>query len=126
MRQQQIRQPQDTGAAKLGNMISFISRVRAAWTFGRHQCWVDALPWNRDDATTLNNFFKSETGKKFKDALLNTVLMQNASAITDRNHLQYSSGFAMGQASLVKVIEMMADRESITGQEDDPDSVTNT
>jgi hypothetical protein len=52
--------------------------------------------------------------------------MQNASAITDRNHLQYSSGFAMGQASLVKVIEMMADQESITGQEDDPDSATNT
>lgn len=107
-------------------MISLISRVRAAWAFGRHQCWVDALPWNRDDATTLNNFFKSETGKKFKDALLNTVLMQNASAITDRNHLQYSSGFAMGQASLVKVIEMMADQESITGQEDDPSSATNT
>jgi len=40
--------------------------------------------------------------------------------------LQYSSGFAMGQASLVKVIEMMADQESITGQEDDPDSATNT
>jgi len=32
----------------------------------------------------------------------------------------------MGQASLVKVIEVMADQESITGQEDDPDSATNT
>ena len=107
-------------------MISLISRVRAAWTFGRHQRWVDPLPWSKPDAITLNNFFKSDTGKKFRDALLNTVLMQNASAITDRNHLQYSSGFAMGQASLVKVIEMMADQESITGQEDDPDSATNT
>lgn len=107
-------------------MISFFARLRAAWTFGRHQCWVDALPWRREDAIALNSFFKSDTGKRFKDALLNTVLMQNASAITDRNHLQYSSGFAMGQASLVKVIEMMADQESITGQEDDPDSATNT
>jgi len=84
------------------------------------------MPWRKEDANALNNFFKSDSGKRFKDALLNTVLMQNASAITDRNHLQYSSGFAMGQASLVKVIEMMADQESITGQEDDPDSATNT
>ena len=115
------------GAAKRGDhMISFISRVRAAWTFGRHQCWVNPLPWRKEDANALSNFFKSDSGKRFKDALLNTVLMQNASAITDRNHLQYSSGFAMGQASLVKVIEMMADQESITGQEDDPDSATNT
>jgi hypothetical protein len=83
------------------------------------------LPWRKDDAIALNNFFKSDTGKRFKDALLNTVLMQNASAITDRNHLQYSAGFAMGQASLVKVIEVMADQESITGQDDDPDSATN-
>ena len=107
-------------------MISTFAKLRAAWTFTRHQRWVDPLPWTREDATALNSFFKSDTGKKFKDALLNTVLMQNASAITDRNHLQYSSGFAMGQASLVKVIEMMADQESITGQEDDPDSATNT
>ena len=84
------------------------------------------MPWRKEDANALSNFFKSDSGKRFKDALLNTVLMQNASAITDRNHLQYSSGFAMGQASLVKVIEMMADQESITGQEDDPDSATNT
>jgi hypothetical protein len=87
---------------------------------------VNPLPWRKEDANALSNFFKSDSGKRFKDALLNTVLMQNASAITDRNHLQYSSGFAMGQASLVKVIEMMADQESITGQEDDPDSATNT
>jgi hypothetical protein len=107
-------------------MISTFAKLRAAWAFTRHQRWVDPLPWTREDATALNSFFKSDTGKKFKDALLNTVLMQNASAITDRNHVQYSSGFAMGQASLVKVIEMMADRESITGQEDDPDSATNT
>jgi hypothetical protein len=107
-------------------MISFIARVRAAWTFGRHQRWVDPLPWRKEDANALNTFFKSDTGKRFRDALLNTVLMQNASAITDRNHLQYSSGFAMGQASLVKVIEVMADQESITGQDDDPDSATNT
>jgi hypothetical protein len=107
-------------------MITFIGRLRAAWTFTRHQQWVDPLPWGKEDAIALNSFFKSETGKKFKDALLNTVLMQNASAITDRNHLQYSAGFAMGQASLVKVIEMMADQESITGQDSDPDSVTNT
>ena len=106
-------------------MISFIGRLRAAWTFARHQRWVDPLPWGKDDAVALNNFFKSDTGKRFKDALLNTVLMQNASAITDRNHLQYSAGFAMGQASLVKVIEVMADQESITGQDDDPDSATN-
>ena len=32
----------------------------------------------------------------------------------------------MGQASLVKVIEVMADQESITGQDDDLDSATNT
>jgi len=107
-------------------MISFIGRLRAAWTFTRHQRWVDPLPWSVEDAIALNSFFKSETGKKFKDALLNTVLMQNASAIADRNHLQYSAGFAMGQASLVKVIEVMADQESITGQDTDPDSVTNT
>jgi hypothetical protein len=107
-------------------MISIIARVRAAWTFGRHQCWVNPLPWRKEDANALSNFFKSDSGKRFKDALLNTVLMQNASAITDRNHLPDSSGFAMGQASLVKVIEMMADQESITGQEDDPDSATNT
>jgi hypothetical protein len=107
-------------------MISFIARARAAWTFTRHQRWVDPLPWRKEDANALNTFFKSDTGKRFRDALLNTVLMQNASAITDRNHLQYSSGFAMGQASLVKVIEVMADQESITGQDDDPDSATNT
>ena len=107
-------------------MIGFIAKLRAAWTFSRHQAWVDPLPWRKEDAVALNNFFRSDTGKRFKDALLNTVLMQNASAITDRNHLQYSSGFAMGQASLVKVIEMMADQESITGQEDDPGSATNT
>ena len=107
-------------------MITFFVRLRAAWTFARHQRWVDPLPWRKDDAIALNNFFMSDTGKRFKDALLNTVLMQNASAITDRNHLQYSAGFAMGQASLVKVIEVMADQESITGQEDDPDSATNT
>lgn len=107
-------------------MISFFARVRTAWTFARHQRWIDPLPWRKEDAITLNNFFNSDTGKRFKDALLNTVLMQNASAITDRNHLQYSSGFAMGQASLVKVIEVMADQESITGQDDDPYSATNT
>lgn len=107
-------------------MIAFIGRLRAAWSFTRHQRWVDPLPWGKEEAIALNSFFKSETGKKFKDALLNTVLMQNASAITDRNHLQYSCGFAMGQASLVKVIEMMADQESITVQDTDPDSVTNT
>jgi hypothetical protein len=106
-------------------MITFFGRLRAAWNFARHQRWVDPLPWRKDDAIALNNFFKSDTGKRFKDALLNTVLMQNASAITDRNHLQYSAGFAMGQASLVKVIEVMADQESITGQDDDPDSATN-
>lgn len=106
-------------------MISFIGRLKAAWAFSRHQKWVDPLPWRSEDAAVLNTFFKSETGKRFKDALLNTVLMQNASAITDRNHLQYSAGFAMGQASLVKVIEVMADQESITGQDTDPDSVTN-
>jgi len=107
-------------------MISFIARLRAAWTFTRHQQWVNPESWSKQDAIALNNFFRGETGKKFRDALLNTVLMQNASAITDRNHLQYSAGFAMGQASLVKVIEVMADQESITGQEDDPDSATNT
>jgi hypothetical protein len=107
-------------------MISFLAKLRTAWTFSRHQMWVDPLPWRKEDAAALNNFFRSDTGKRFKDALLNTVLMQNASAITDRNHLQYSSGFAMGQASLVKVIEVMADQESITGQDDDPDSATNT
>lgn len=107
-------------------MISFLAKLRAAWTFSRHQAWVDPLPWRKEDAVALNNFFRSDTGKRFKDALLNTVLMQNASAITDRNHLQYSSGFAMGQASLVKVIEMMADQESITGQDQDSDSATNT
>lgn len=106
-------------------MISFIGRLRAAWTFGRHQKWVDPLPWGKEEAMTLNAFLRSDVGKKFKDALLNTVLMQNASAMTDRNHLQYSAGFAMGQASLVKVIEVMADQESITGQDTDPDSVTN-
>jgi len=41
--------------------------------------------------------------------------------------LQYSAGFAMGQASLVKVIEVMADQESIiTEQDSDSDSATNT
>lgn len=107
-------------------MITLIGRIKAAWSFSRHQKWVDPLPWGKEEAIALNNFLRSEVGKKFKDALLNTVLMQNASAITDRNHLQYSAGFAMGQASLVKVIEVMADQESITGQDSDPDSVTNT
>ena len=97
-------------------MISFIARARAAWTFTRHQRWVDPLPWRKEDANALNTFFKSDTGKRFRDALLNTVLMQNASAITDRNHLQYSSGFAMGQASLVKVIEVMADQNQLRGR----------
>lgn len=108
-------------------MVTLLGRLRAAWAFTRHQRWVEPSPWTKEDAIALNSFFKGDTGKKFKDALLNTVLMQNASAITDRNHLQYSAGFAMGQASLVKVIEVMADQESIiTEQDSDSDSATNT
>ena len=107
-------------------MIRFMSRLRAAWAFGRHQQWVNPLPWERVDAVALNAFLKSETGKKFKDALLNTVLMQNASALVDKNNLQYSAGFAMGQASLVKVIEVMATEDAISDQSSDPDSGTIT
>lgn len=100
-------------------MIRFISKLKAAWTFSRHQCWVNPLPWEKTDAIALAAFFKSETGRKFRDALLNTVLMQNASALVDKNHLQYSAGFAMGQASLVKVIEMMADESAISDSDND-------
>lgn len=107
-------------------MINILARLKAAWTFSRHQRWVNPLPWDKSDAVALKNFFKSETGKKFSDALLNTVLMQNASAMVDKNHLQYSAGFAMGQASLVKVIEVMADENSISGQDMDTDPETNT
>jgi hypothetical protein len=100
-------------------MIKFIAKLKAAWTFNRHQQWVNPLPWQIEDAIALNRFLKSETGMKFKDALLNTVLMQNASALTDKNHLHYSAGFAMGQASLVKVIEVMADESAISGPDSD-------
>ena len=100
-------------------MIRFIARLRAAWTFNRHQQWVNPLPWEQIDAIALNKFLKSETGKNLNDALLNTVLMQNASALTDKNHLHYSAGFAMGQASLVKVIEVMADESAISGPDND-------
>lgn len=107
-------------------MIRFIYRLKAAWAFGRHQCWVNPMPWEKKDASTLASFLRSESGKKFRDALLNTVLMQNASALVDKNNLQYAAGFAMGQASLVKVIEMMADENAISDQSSDPDSGTIT
>lgn len=105
-------------------MIGFIDRIRAAWQFSRHQKWVPQGSWSKRDAEVLESFLKAETGKRFKEVLLNTVLMQNASAITDKNQLQYSCGFAMGQSSLVKVIEVMANAESISDQDTDPDSDT--
>lgn len=105
-------------------MIGFIDRLRTAWQFTRHQKWVHPSAWSRADAERLEGFLKSDTGRKFKEVLLNTVLMQNASAITDKNQLQYSCGFAMGQASLVKVIEVMANAESISDQDTDPDLET--
>jgi hypothetical protein len=107
-------------------MIRLIAKLRAAWTFNRHQQWVNPLPWEPNDAIALGKFLKTDTGRKFKDALLNTVLMQNASALVDKNHLHYSAGFAMGQASLVKVIEVMADESAISGSDSDADQDTNT
>lgn len=107
-------------------MIGLIDRIRTAWQFTRHQKWVHPKSWSKADAERLESFLKSETGQRFKDVLLNTVLMQNASAITDKNQLQYSCGFAMGQSSLVKVIEVMANAESISDQDTDPDSDTIT
>lgn len=107
-------------------MIRFLHKLKAAWTFSRHQHWVQGAGWEKTDAIALNAFFRSETGKKLKDALLNTVLMQNASALVDKNNLPYSAGFAMGQASLVKVIEVMADESAISDPGTDPDQGTIT
>ena len=105
-------------------MIRLFDRLKAAWIFTRHQKWVASEQWTKQDAERLEAFLKSDTGKRFKNVLLNTVLMQNAAAITDRNQLPYSCGFAMGQSSLVKVIEVMANAESISDQDTDPDSDT--
>lgn len=101
--------------------MKFIQKFRLAWRFARHQAWDDRAIWEVEDAIALNGFLRTQTGKRLSAVLANTVIQQQASAVSDVNNLQTACGYANGQAGLVRLIEMMAEPESISSTETDPE-----
>ena len=101
--------------------------LRAALIFVRHQPWVNATPWDVEDAKTLATFLNTRTGARLKATLANLVLRQQAASLSQTKGLEFEAGFCNGQKSIVATIEGMADEKSLSadGEIEDTDHLTN-
>lgn len=106
--------------------MNLFHKLKAALIFARYQAWVDAPDWNKGDAIALTAFLASPTGTRVREQLRNTVLRQQAHALTKTDGLVYEAGWCGGQKGLIAVIESMADVENFTDRgEQDADPGTN-
>lgn len=105
--------------------MRLIRFIRAALIFARHQAWVDAPEWKPEDAKALEMFLKNPAGQKLRAFLLNTVISQQASAVTKTANLAYEAGYCGGQKGIISVIEALSDAKSFSEQGDtDSDPAT--
>jgi len=107
--------------------MSLIRYIKAAILFARVQPWVDQPKWEAEDAHALTDFLKTSTGQRFKGTLVNLVLRQQASAVSNTKDIQYNAGIAVGYQALVAGIESLADTTQFTeqGETDDADHAAN-
>lgn len=100
--------------------------LKAAFIFARHQAWVDAPAWTPVDAASLSTFLGSQTGTRLRTFLANTVVMQQAHAVTTTSNLVYEAGYCAGQRALAAAISAHADKDNFTEQGDsEGDPATN-
>lgn len=101
-------------------MVRLLCRLRAAWRFASHVSWRECEPWRKDDARSLAYFFNTDSGKKLRAVLRDVCISQNAAALSQKEHLQFAAGFAMGQSALVTLLETLATADSISDADDKP------
>lgn len=98
--------------------MRFIRFLKAAFIFARHQAWVDQPLWEKGDAKALAQFLGSPTGCRLRAMFLNTVLRQQAHALSNTGNLLYEAGYCAGQKGLVSTITALADSDTISETED--------
>lgn len=106
------------------NLLRFI---KAAIIFARHQAWVNEPKWEAADAKALEQFLNSPPGQKLRAFLLNTVLKQQAIALSESKvgNLVYEAGYCGGQKGIISAIEALSDAKAFSEQGDtDSDPAT--
>ena len=78
--------------------------------FLRHSRWVDKPEWGVEDEERLAAFFKSETGSKLRQYLLNLTLTYKAEAVRTEKGLDRSCGWASGFAGAVATLESLSSK----------------
>lgn len=108
------------------HLMSLLRYIRAALIFIRFQPWVDAPAWDDKDSMALGRFMDSHTGAKLKAIMQNTVLRQQAYALTKTDALVYEAGYCGGQKGLIAIIESLVPAKQLTELgEQDTDPATN-
>lgn len=82
--------------------------IKFVWRFTGRLPWVESPDWNVEDANGLKQFLCSQTGKKLRMTLLNSVIRQNSHAVTQKKDLEFEAGFANGMRSTVHILEVLA------------------
>ena len=86
-----------------------IRYLKAMWQFAKYQPWVDYPDWHDDDARSLQAFLKSGSGLRFKAALVNAVLRQQASAMVSEKSVDRAVGYANGFRGCVTFVESLTE-----------------
>jgi hypothetical protein len=75
--------------------------------------WVNQPKWEPDDEKTLQNFFRTKSGKKLKAWMLNAALQHNATATECGGELAWKAGYANGFRGAIATLDaLMASSES--------------
>ncbi len=82
--------------------------IRYAWRLAGRLPWIDEPEWNTEDTNALRQFLGTKSGIKLRLTLLNSVLRQNAHAVSRKKELEFEAGFANGMRSVVHTIEILA------------------
>jgi len=106
-------------------VVRFISRLRSAWRFTRHSGWEECDPWTKEDARFLLQFLATPQGRRLRSVLRDVCISQNATAVQQKDCLQWAAGFAMGHSALVALLETLAQADSISDSDERPGGVLN-
>ncbi len=97
--------------------------LKICWAMSRNMPWIDEAEWRGEDVASLRNFLVTGSGRKFRRLMLNMVLRQNATVVSqsDTSRLKFEAGFANGMRATVHTVEALA--RDLTPEEDFPSDV---
>lgn len=97
--------------------------LKICWAMSRNMPWIDESEWRGEDVASLRNFLVTGSGRKFRRLMLNMVLRQNATVVSqsDTSRLKFEAGFANGMRVTVHTVEALA--RDLTPEEDFPSDV---